>query len=127
MAIVELSRCELGETWQEEDGTISVAVYNFLFNLDRQEFEKVALLIRQTEDVRSHIEDDEPMAVATSDLGHTFYEGAGEISVSIYNFSFYLNAEEFAEFASMVGRTDRLLTGEFPARKHKPRPNQGNP
>lgn len=123
MPIVELSRCELGETWQEEDGTISLAVHNFLFNLDRQEFEKAALMIRQTEDLRSHAQDDEPQAVATSDVGHTFYEGGGEISIAIYNFSFYLSAEEFAEFASMVTRTERLLTGEFPARRskgHKP-------
>ncbi len=117
MPIVELSRCELGETWQEEDGSVSVAVHNFLFNLDRQEFEKVALMVRQTEDLRSHTRDDEPQAVGTSDIGHTFYEGGGEISVSIYNFSFYLSAEEFKEFASMVARTERLLTGEFPARR----------
>lgn len=118
MPIVELSRCELGETWQEEDGTISLAVYNFLFNLDRQEFEKAALMIRQTEDIRSHNEhDEEPQPIATSDIGHTFYEGGGEISIAIYNFSFFLNKEEFAEFASMVTRTERLLTGEFPARK----------
>ena len=119
MPIVELSRCDLGETWQEEDGTISVAVYNFLINLDRQEFEKVALMIRQTEDLRSHSEDDEPQAVATCDMGHTFYEGGGEVSVNIYNFSFYLNADEFKDFASMITRTDRLLTGEFPARRNR--------
>lgn len=117
MPIVELSRCELGETWQEEDGTISLAVHNFLFNLDRQEFEKTALMIRQTVDLRSHAQEEEPGPVATSDLGHTFYEGGGEMSISLYNFSFYLSAGEFAEFATMVARTERLLSGEFPVRK----------
>ena len=117
MPIIELSRCELGETWQEEDGSVSIALHNFLFNLDRQEFEKVALMIRQTEDLRSHAQDEEPQALGTSDLGQAFYEGSGEFSVSIYNFSFYLSSEEFAQFASMVTRTERILTGEFPARK----------
>lgn len=117
MPTIELSRCELGETWQEEDGTISVSLHNFMFNLDRQEFEKLALMIRQTEDLRSHAQDAEPGPVASSDLGHTFYEGAGDLSISLYNFSFCLNTEEFAEFATMVARSERLLTGEFPARK----------
>jgi hypothetical protein len=115
--IVELSRCDLGETWQEEDESISLAVHNFLINLNRQEFEKVALMVRQTEDLRSHARDEEPQLVATSDIGLTFYEGSGEFSISLYNFSFYLSTEEFAQFASMVKRTEIILTGEFPARK----------
>jgi hypothetical protein len=119
--VFELARSELGETWREEDGTISVAVYNVVFNLDRQEFEKLALMIRQTQDAETLPEEgsDAPRPLASCEFGQTFYEGAGEISVAIYNFSFFLSAEEFATFADMLARTERRLTGEFPVRKRR--------
>lgn len=121
MATVSLSRCDIGETWQEEDGSITIALYNFLFNLDRQEFEKVALMVRQATDLRSHSpETEEAQELASCDLGHTSFEGEGEFSFSCHHFSFYLNTEEFSEFAQLLERTERLLSGEFPVRRPPP-------
>jgi hypothetical protein len=122
--IFELARCDLGETWSEEDGTISVAVYNVVFNLDRQEFEKLALMIRQTHDAEGSEPEEEragdnPRPLASCEFGQAFYEGGGEVSISVYNFSFFLSAEEFTMFSDMMTRTERRLTGEFPVRKSR--------
>lgn len=121
MAIYDLSRCELGETWRDDDGTISTAVYNLVFNLDREEFEKFSLMVRQTRqrlgtagERRQTDNEGDPDPLATSELGQTFLEANGEITVMLYNFSFCLAPEEFASFADMIARTDRLLSEEFP-------------